>query len=181
MIHRHLDYPEDTAPELLGPAAIDDLLDRGDLADWAPLARAVAAEPWGSLAQTILHICAAHDMYGTSRLWTAYVATCRAAALGGGSASWPVEPRTATLAEIRTSRGLSQATVGAHLGMNQSEVSRLERRRDMRLSTLRAYVQAVGGRLRLVVTWFERPGTVELVVGEADPVEPALDPPRLGA
>jgi hypothetical protein len=87
MIHRHLDYPEDTPPDRLGPAAIDDLLDRGDLDDWAPLARAVAAEPWGSVAETILRLCAAHPMYGTSRLWPAYISLCRARALGGGGAS----------------------------------------------------------------------------------------------
>ena len=166
MIHRHLDYPKDTAPEELEPAAVDDLLDRGDLDDWAPLARAVTAEPWGPLARTILRLCEAHPMYGTSDLWRAYVATCRAAALGGGSASWPSKPRTATLAEIRTARGFSQAAVGERLGMNQSEVSRLERRGDVRLSTLRSYVEAVGGWLGLIVAWPDGTDRAELVVGD---------------
>jgi hypothetical protein len=62
-------------------------------------------------------------------------------------------------------RGLSQAAVGTYLGMNQSEVSRLERRRDMRLSTLRSYVESVGGRLRMVVMWPDRSRLVELIVG----------------
>ena len=74
MIHRHLDYSKQTPPANLGRAAIDDLLDRGDLEDWAPLAKAVAAEPWGSVADTILQLCDAHPMYGTSPLWGAYVA-----------------------------------------------------------------------------------------------------------
>lgn len=47
MRHRHLDVPAGTPPDQLGAAAIDDLLDRGDLDDWTPLARAVAADPWG--------------------------------------------------------------------------------------------------------------------------------------
>jgi hypothetical protein len=165
MIHRHLDYPKDTPPDRLGPAAIDDLLDRGDLDDWAPLARAVAAEPWGSVAETILHLCAAHPMYGTSLLWPAYISLCRARALGGGGASWLAEPGTATLAEVRVARGLSQSAVGVPLGMNQSEVSRLERR-DMRLSTLRRYAEAVGGRLRLILAWPDRAEQIELVVGD---------------
>lgn len=170
MIHRHLEYPKDTAPEELGPAAVDDLLDRGDLEDWAPLARAVAADPWGLLAHSILRLCEAHPMYGTSHLWRAYVATCRAAVFGGGSASWPSKPQTATLAEIRTARGFSQAAVGARMGMNQSEVSRLERRGDVRLSTLRSYVEAVGGWLRLIVAWPDGTDGAELVVGgERDP------------
>ena len=174
MIHRHLDYPRDTPPSQLGPAAIDDLLDRGDLDDWAPLARTVAAEPWGSLAQTILGLCAAHPMYGTSSLWRAYVASCRAAALGGGGAAWPTKPRKATLTQVRAARGLSQAALGARLGMNQSEVSRLERRGDLRLSTLRSYVAAVGGWLHLLVGWGDSPGQVELVVG--DTAEGSLAP-----
>ena len=100
MIHRHLDYPPATPSSQLGPAAIDDLLDRGDLDDWASLARGVATEPWGPLAETILRLCAAHPMYGTSALWTAYVASCRAATLGGGHTAWPIKPRTATLAQV---------------------------------------------------------------------------------
>jgi hypothetical protein len=180
MIHRHLDYPKDTAPQELGPAAVDDLLDRGDLDDWAPLARAVAAEPWGPLADRILRLCEAHPMYGTSHLWRAYVSTCRAAALGGGSASWPSRPRTATLAQIRTARGFSQATVGARLGMNQSEVSRLERRSDVRLSTLRSYVEAVGGWLRLIVAWPDGTDRAELVVGGERNPPTAVPRDRMG-
>jgi len=171
MIHRHLDYSQGTPPAELGPAAIDDLLDRGDLEDWAPLARIVAGEPWGPLAATILRLCDAHTMYGTSRLWTAYIAASRAASLGGGTASWPTRPRRATLAELRVARGLSQEMVGVRLGMNQSEVSRLERRRDVRLSTLRSYVAAIGGRLRPVVTWPDRFRQSDLVVGDSNPEE----------
>jgi hypothetical protein len=172
MIHRHLDHSRATPPAELGPAAIDDLLDRGDLEDWAPLARVVAKEPWGSLADTILRLCDAHPMYGTSRLWQAYVRACRTATLGRSGATWPISPRSSTLSELRTARGLSQATVGAHLGMNQSEVSRLERRRDMRLSTLRSYVEAVGGWLRLVVTLSDSARPVDLVVGASGPTGP---------
>ena len=169
MIHRHLDYPKSTPPADLGPAAIDDLLDRGDLDDWAPLARAVAADPWGSLAETILGLCDAHPMYGTSPLWNAYIATCRARVLGGGGAAWPTRRQTATLAQIRAPRGLSQAEIGTRLGMNQSEVSRLERRGDLRLSTLRSYVDALGGALHLVVTWPGSRRQVDLAIGEAAP------------
>jgi Helix-turn-helix domain len=169
VIHRHLDYPAGTPPEELGPAAIDDLLDRGDLRDWAPLARSVAADPWGPLAETVLSLCRDHPMYGTSSLWTAYIATFRAEALGRGGASWPRRARTATLPQLRTASGLSQAAVGARLGMNQSEVSRLERRPDMRLSTLRAFVEALGGRLRMVAAWPRDAGQVDLVTEDNDP------------
>jgi hypothetical protein len=169
MIHRHLDHSKGTPPAHLGPAAIDDMLDRGDLEDWAPLARAVADEPWGPLSDTILRLCAAHPMYGTSRLWQGYVGACRAATLGRGGASWPTKPPVTTLPELRAARGMSQAAIGSRLGMNQSEVSRLERRRDMRLSTLRGYVEAAGGWLRLVVTLSDSNRQVDLVVGGSGP------------
>ncbi|HEY4025013.1 MAG TPA: hypothetical protein VGO86_01175 [Candidatus Dormibacteraeota bacterium] len=52
--------------------------------------------------------------------------------------------------------------------MNQSEVSMLERRHDMRLSTLRSYVEAVGGWLRLVVTFPDGSRQVDLAVGRSD-------------
>jgi len=64
---------------------------------------------------------------------------------------------------------MSQAAIGAHLGMNQSEVSRLERRRDVRLSTLRSYVEAAGGRLGLVVTLSDGSRQVELIVAATEP------------
>jgi len=50
----------------------------------------------------------------------------------------------------RRERGLTQQQVAERLGMTQPEVSKLERRRDVRLSTLRGYVTALGG--ELVVT-----------------------------
>jgi len=55
--------------------------------------------------------------------------------------------------------------VGARLGIKQSEVSRLELRDDVRLSTLRSYVEAVGGWLRLIVAWPDGTDGAELVVG----------------
>jgi transcriptional regulator with XRE-family HTH domain len=37
------------------------------------------------------------------------------------------------------------------IGISQSDLSKLERRADVRVSTLNAYAEAVGGRLRLLV------------------------------
>lgn len=49
--------------------------------------------------------------------------------------------------------------------MDQSEVSRLERRSDMLLSTLKRFVHANGGELHLVVQ-FPDSAPVELLVGD---------------
>ena len=59
----------------------------------------------------------------------------------------PVEPET--LRQIRKLRRRSQSDVAATLGTVQSEVSKLESRLDLRVSTLTAYVQALGGSLEM--------------------------------
>lgn len=55
------------------------------------------------------------------------------------------------LQELRKAAGLTQAVVSAVLDMPQSNVSRLEKNSDMLLSTLRGYVEALGGKLSLTV------------------------------
>jgi transcriptional regulator with XRE-family HTH domain len=56
-----------------------------------------------------------------------------------------------TLQELRKEAGLTQVSVSEILGIPQSNVSRLESSSDMLLSTLRSYVEAVGGKLNLVI------------------------------
>lgn len=56
-----------------------------------------------------------------------------------------------TLQEIRKEAGLTQARVSEVLDMPQSNVSRLEKNADMLLSTLRSYIEAIGGKLNLTV------------------------------
>ena len=53
------------------------------------------------------------------------------------------------LAELRLACGMSQAAVAQVLNVNQPAVAKLERRSDMYVSTLRGYVAAMGGELRL--------------------------------
>ena len=143
MNHRHLDYDPSTAVESLGPAALDDLLERGDLADWAPLARAISRDPFGDLAVTVEQLCDAHPLYGTSPLWRSFLDRARVRLEGSRH---PV----LDLRALRRARGLSQTELARRLGISQSDLSKLERRSDVRLSTLRAYVAALGGNLAVV-------------------------------
>jgi transcriptional regulator with XRE-family HTH domain len=76
-------------------------------------------------------------MYGTSALWHAWIERRRRRP----------GPEGTTLAEARTRAGLTQTEVAERLGIGQSDVSKLERRSDVRLSTLRAYARAIGARL----------------------------------
>ena len=84
------------------------------------------------------------------------------------------------LAELRGSLELTQEELAARLSISQSNVSRLERRRDMLVSTLRDVIAAFGGELRLSAVFSDE--TVELVqfedtsamVNHRDPASPAI-------
>jgi predicted XRE-type DNA-binding protein len=76
-----------------------------------------------------------------------------------------INSRQATLRRLREARALTQSTVAELLDMDQSEVSRLERRSDMLLSTLKRFVQATGGEMHIVVQYPDG-GPVELVVAD---------------
>jgi transcriptional regulator with XRE-family HTH domain len=54
------------------------------------------------------------------------------------------------LRDVRESVSKSQAQIAEALGVEQAAVSRLERRADMYVSTLRKLIQAMGGELDVV-------------------------------
>jgi DNA-binding XRE family transcriptional regulator len=54
------------------------------------------------------------------------------------------------LRELRIAAGMTQEQMAEALKSAQSEISRLEKRDDYRLSTLREYVHALGGHLEIV-------------------------------
>ncbi len=62
-----------------------------------------------------------------------------------------------TLRDIRKARELTQERMAELLKIRQDSVSRLEKRSDLLLSTLRSYVQAMGGELQLTVKFPDRP------------------------
>ncbi len=54
------------------------------------------------------------------------------------------------LYELREARKLSQERIGEILGKRQSNISRLEKNTDMYISTLKSYIEAMGGTLDIV-------------------------------
>ena len=56
----------------------------------------------------------------------------------------------ATLKDLRLAAQQTQEQLAATLGVGQDTISRLEKRSDMLLSTLRHYVESMGGKLELV-------------------------------
>jgi transcriptional regulator with XRE-family HTH domain len=61
-----------------------------------------------------------------------------------------------TLRELRHARKLTQVKMAKKLGITQDSVSRLEKRSDLLLSTLRKTVEAMGGSLSLVAEFPDR-------------------------
>ena len=62
-----------------------------------------------------------------------------------------------SLQALRRAQRLTQARVGKALKIGQDGVSRLEQRSDLLISTLRSYVEAMGGDLRLIASFPDRP------------------------
>ena len=60
------------------------------------------------------------------------------------------------LRELRRLRRLTQAKLSRKLKIGQEGVSRIEKRTDLYLSTLRTYVEGVGGKLSLIVEFPDR-------------------------
>jgi len=61
-----------------------------------------------------------------------------------------------TLRELRKARERSQKAVGEILDINQAAVSKIERRTDMYISTLRSFIEAMGGELEIVARFPDR-------------------------
>lgn len=72
-----------------------------------------------------------------------------------------------TLQQLRRARKLTQVNVAKALGITQDSVSRLEKRSDILLSTLRKTVQVMGGNLSLVAEFPDRPPVVLSGIAEA--------------
>jgi len=71
-----------------------------------------------------------------------------------------------TLRELRKARKLTQVRIAKSLRITQDSVSRLEKRSDLLLSTLRKTVEAMGGSLSLVAEFPDRAPVV--LAGIAD-------------
>ncbi|MGB5768670.1 MAG: XRE family transcriptional regulator [Crocosphaera sp.] len=65
-----------------------------------------------------------------------------------------------TLRDMRKARELTKERMAELLKIRQDSVSRLEKRTDLLLSTLRSYVEAMGGELQLTAKFPDRPPVI---------------------
>ena len=70
--------------------------------------------------------------------------------------------------DLRRARKLTQARVARVLGVTQDSVSRLEKRSDLLLSTLRKTVKATGGDVRIIAEFPDRAPVVLSELSEDD-------------
>src|SRR5580698_10483457 len=69
------------------------------------------------------------------------------------------------LGELRESRKVTQVDLAAELGIAQGNVSRMESRSEIYLSTLRSYIEALGGRLEITAVFDDDNHRVPVAVG----------------
>ena len=84
------------------------------------------------------------------------------------------------LRELRHLRKLTQARLSRKLKIGQEGVSRIEQRTDLYISTLRSYVEGVGGKLSLVVELPDQPPVILAGLGEDDGTKSAKKKAKVG-
>lgn len=80
----------------------------------------------------------------------------------------PVMP----LPELRRARDLSQEQLAKKMSVKQASISKLEKRTDMDISTLKSIIKGMGGDLELIARF---PGWA-VQISQFDDVEPPIDP-----
>ncbi len=71
------------------------------------------------------------------------------------------------LQELRQSLGITQAEVAQVLDINQAAISKMERQEDIRISSLIRFVEALGGKLKLVASFPDQ----DVVINQFEPTD----------
>jgi hypothetical protein len=83
-----------------------------------------------------------------------------------------------TLRKLRRARKLTQVRMAKKLGIGQDGISKLEKRTDLMISTLRKSIRAMGGNLSLVAEFPDREPVVLAGIGEVGPDNKVPSPRR---
>ena len=73
-----------------------------------------------------------------------------------------------TLQELRRARAMTQVRMARTLGVAQKQISEIERRTDMHISTLRRSIEAMGGKLSLIAEFPDREPVVLACIAKLD-------------
>ena len=86
-----------------------------------------------------------------------------------------------TLGELRKGRKISQAKMAEALGIGQMQISRLEQRKDPRLSTMQRTVAAMGGHLTMIATFPDQEPIILITSQAPEKKSPAMRKPGRAA
>ena len=86
-----------------------------------------------------------------------------------------------TLQELRKARELTQVEIAKALNIRQASVAQMEKRSDLLISTLRGYIEGMGGTLKLVVEFPDHAPMQIAGIGEPGDVTGANTDARSGA
>jgi hypothetical protein len=75
MNHRNLNHNQFTI------AAIDNIIERGLIPDWAPLMKEIEKEPFGEIARKTLVVCENHKVYGGTAVFKKFIEQSRSKAI----------------------------------------------------------------------------------------------------
>ena len=73
-----------------------------------------------------------------------------------------------TLQELRRAKKMTQVKLARKLGVAQKQISEMEKRTDMHISTLRRSVEALGGKLSLIAEFPDRPPVILTGISSID-------------
>jgi hypothetical protein len=82
-------------------------------------------------------------------------------------------PQRISLRALRVALGVTQVDVARASGVDQAEISRMEQRSDVKLSTLHRYVKALGGAAEVQVVVNGRKFVLELEAADREPARKA--------
>lgn len=87
----------------------------------------------------------------------------------GEKLSAQIGEKQATLAQVRRAVGLTQEQVAQMLSLGQGDVSRIEQRSNLHLTTLARFIEATGGHLRITAVYGS--SEVALKIGDVTGIE----------
>jgi ribosome-binding protein aMBF1 (putative translation factor) len=77
------------------------------------------------------------------------------------------------LDEIRRARGMTQVALASAMGVKQAQITKVEHQADLYVSTLRRFIEAMGGQLELVARFPDGEAmSVNLADGDEEEVPP---------
>ncbi|VAW11074.1 Antitoxin HigA [hydrothermal vent metagenome] len=83
-----------------------------------------------------------------------------------------------TLQELRKAKALTQVQLAETLGIRQASIAQMEKRTDLMISTVRSYVEAMGGKLKLSVEFPDHVAVSLDGLGDTDEPSPGKAPGR---